>query len=236
MPGVKTGELYAGLDPAGRTDRPSGLALLDGGLRVIRLATGGPDAELEAFLEPHQERTRWVGLDGPVGVPRDLGRCCFEGARPQCACRQPEGLKGREAERAMSALGIGIYYLTKKAFARSWIQRSLNLADRLSRLGYQVLEVYPYGTKCRLWGRTLPPKETLQGRRILRTHLQELGLLLPESRLPSHHELDALVAAYTAWLHDRGGTECHGDPEEGAIVLPRLEIGALCLGPRPNVD
>lgn len=235
MPGPRKRGAYAGLDPAGSPLRPSGLALLDSRLRVIGLATVGQDDEVQAFLEPHRERIRWVGLDGPLGVPRHLGRCCFEGPRPGCSCRQPEGLRGREAERAMSALGIGIYYLTKKAFARSWIQRSLRLADRLSRLGYRVLEVYPYGTKRRLWGRALPPKETLQGRRFLRARLEELGLLLPDGRLPSHHELDALVAAYTAWLHDRGGTECHGDPDEGAIVLPRPK-GTSPLKVLPNVN
>ena len=46
------------------------------------------------------------------------------------------------------------------------------------------------------------------------------GLREHEGRL-SHDHLDAIVAAYTAYLHGRGQAEAVGDPEEGVIYVPR---------------
>lgn len=226
------GRLYAGIDPAGNPRRPTGAAILDEGLRVRALAGLRSDEEIETFLASWGKRVVSVGLDGPVGLPRGLNRCCFEGERrpASCPCRQPDGLKGREAERAMSRKGIGVFYLTKKAFARSWILRSLDLCNRLSEKGYRVLEVFPYGAKRVLWeekfrGGEIPPKRTEKGREILRGLLRKEGIRFPGARLPSDHELDALVGAYIAWLHARGRTEACGDPEEGAILLPIPESG-----------
>lgn len=219
--------LYAGVDPAGNPQRPTGVAVLDERLRVRALENMRSDEEIEAFLDAWRGRTVSVALDGPVGLPRGLNRCCFEGAvRPSpCACEQPDGLKGREAEREMSRKGIGVFYLTKNAFARSWIRRSLQLYERLTAAEFQVLEVFPYGAKRVLWGKDLPRKQSRSGRAFLRARLEREGVRFPDARLPGDHELDALVGAYVARLHARGETEAFGDPAEGAILLPAPKRG-----------
>ncbi|GAG32959.1 unnamed protein product, partial [marine sediment metagenome] len=36
-----------------------------------------------------------------------------------------------------------------------------------------------------------------------------------------HDELDAIVAAYTAYLRGQGQAEAVGDPQEGVIYVPK---------------
>ncbi|MEK7216860.1 MAG: hypothetical protein AAB289_14840, partial [Chloroflexota bacterium] len=83
------------------------------------------------------------------------------------------------------------------------------------------LEVYPYGTKVRLWGRAIPPKTRPEGLAWLRDRLAGLlPSLGPRAETLTHDEADALLAAYTSWLHAGGHTETLGVAEEGQIVLP----------------
>ncbi|MBL7164157.1 MAG: DUF429 domain-containing protein [Anaerolineales bacterium] len=134
----------------------------------------------------------------------------------------------------------------------AWMQTSFKLYERLTRLGYQpypnpeaplqVLEVYPYASYAVLLECLPFPKTSLEGRlqRQLKLYAQGLEIpdpmrffeeitryrimqgILPLEGLYSSHELDALVAAYTAWtanMHPERITLL-GEPEEGQIVLP----------------
>lgn len=107
----------------------------------------------------------------------------------------------------------------------------------------QILEVYPYACYVTLLGGVLPfPKSTLEGRlqRQLVLYENRVGVTDPmdffeevtrhrllKSQLPVHSlysagELDALVAAYTAWLaaiHPER-VEVLGNHDEGEVVLP----------------
>lgn len=107
----------------------------------------------------------------------------------------------------------------------------------------QVLEVYPYACYIRLLGGVLPfQKGTLEGRVQRQLVLYEARLdvsnpmeffeeitrhrllkgQLPAQSLYSAGELDALVAAYTAWLaafHPEK-VEVLGDRDEGEVVIP----------------
>jgi predicted RNase H-like nuclease len=67
----------------------------------------------------------------------------------------------------------------------------------------------------------MPKKTTPAGRQWLCGKLAELvpGLREREGRL-DHDELDAIVAAYTAYLYDRERAEGVGDREEGLIYVP----------------
>ncbi|MFQ5694207.1 MAG: hypothetical protein ACE5IM_14360, partial [Nitrospinota bacterium] len=47
-----------------------------------------------------------------------------------------------------------------------------------------------------------------------------IGVRFAGDRLPSDHELDAVVGAYVAFLHARGRTKAVGLAEEGAVHLP----------------
>jgi hypothetical protein len=138
----------------------------------------------------------------------------------------------------------------------NWVQMGFSLYRRLESQGYQPypspdqalqwLEVYPHASYCTLLGRAPLPKNTLEGRlqRQLVLFEQKLGLpdpmeffeeitphrllqgILPLENLYDQGELDALVAAYTAFLaanHPNKITTL-GDAEEGLVVLPVAEL------------
>lgn len=193
--------------------------MIDGSLRVIEVKRLFSEEDILDFFEGYKEDLAYIGLDGPCGVPRGLDLCCFDLRINVCLCQESSGQKGRIAERELARRGIGCFFTTKKAFAKTWIRRSLNLFRILRERGFPVLEVYPYGTKRRLFPEGLPKKATLRGRIALQEGLSSLDLKLPE-RLLSHHELDALLGAYTCYLYTQGLTEDIGEEEEGKIVIP----------------
>ncbi len=101
------------------------------------------------------------------------------------------------------------------------VYRALALRKRLVGRGHEVIEVYPYASKVRLFGLPIPKKVTKAGRQWLRQRLEGLVPGLREYGRPlSHDELDAIVAAYTAYLHGQGQAEAVGDCEEGFIYVP----------------
>jgi hypothetical protein len=134
----------------------------------------------------------------------------------------------------------------------SWMQGGFEIYKHLTEFGYhaypeedcpqQYLEVYPYAAYAVLLKRLPFPKKTLEGRlqrqvllysrsvevpnamRVFEeiTRYRLLQGILPLERLHSAEELDALVAAYTAWLAAAEPDQMTlvGDPREGQIVLP----------------
>jgi predicted RNase H-like nuclease len=136
------------------------------------------------------------------------------------------------------------------------MQMGFHLYHRLEQMGYQAypaqgsalqwLEVYPHASYCTLLGRVPRPKNTLEGRiqRQLVLHRQKINLpdpmdlikgitperLLegawPSNKLYNQGELDALVAAFTAWQaanHPRQITTL-GDASEGLVILPVAKL------------
>jgi predicted RNase H-like nuclease len=105
-----------------------------------------------------------------------------------------------------------------------------------------MLEVHPHGCFTVLLGHRPVRKNTLEGRLQRQIVLYEEGLDVPDPMaameeitrhhlrqglvtlpgLLSHDELDALVAAYTAFIAAREPQRLTpvGDPEEGQIILP----------------
>ncbi len=102
------------------------------------------------------------------------------------------------------------------------VYRAIGLRRALEDQGHAVMEVYPYASKVRLFGLPIPKKTTKYGRQWLRERLEGLvpGLREHERDL-GHDELDAIVAAYTAYLHGQGQAEAIGDPREGIIHVPK---------------
>ena len=138
----------------------------------------------------------------------------------------------------------------------TWMQMGFSLYHRLESLGYQSypadkgslqwLEVYPHACFCVLLGQAPLPKNTIEGRiqRQLALYQEKLEIpdpmrlfeeitrhrllqgILPLDHLYTQGELDALVAAYTAWLaatHPERTTRL-GDPEESLVILPAAEL------------
>ncbi len=138
----------------------------------------------------------------------------------------------------------------------NWMQAGFLLYQRLERLGYQdypaneaarqMQESYPHAAFTVLVGRAPYAKTTLEGRLQRQLVLYERGLNIPDPMdifeeitryrilrgtltldlLYSPQELDALVAAYTAWFSAKnpGEVTLLGHPAEGQIVLPEKSI------------
>jgi hypothetical protein len=138
----------------------------------------------------------------------------------------------------------------------NWMQIGFDLYKRLESMGYrdypspeasyQMLEVYPHAAYTALLKRTPFKKTTLEGRLQRQLLLHNKGLdipdpmrffeeitrykimqgVLPLEGLYSVRSLEALVAAYTAWmaLTSRDEITIIGHPEEGQIVLPIPEL------------
>lgn len=210
--------VYLGIDPTSSESKPSGCAVLDDSAALAYVGEVGTNAEIISLSE--RLRPRLVAIDSPLFLPRGL-RCLEEEECRHQSCQDWTGEK-RVAERELFRQGIRLYWTTRKAFIKAMIYRSMALRCALEAQGIPVIEVYPYASKVRLFGRPKYKKTTPAGRRWLRERLEGLvpGLREHQGRL-GHDQLDAIVAAYTAYLHGRGQAEAVGDPEEGLIYVPR---------------
>jgi hypothetical protein len=248
-----SGSSFVGIDPtAGR--KPFAYAALDPDLRLNALG-GGSMEEVLAFTAGQQqaivavcaprrpsqrlmERTylrdslnppprpgRWMNFRLVEYLLRQHGISCYKTPSDEKACP-------------------------------NWMQMGFHLYRRLEQMGYQPypakklafqwLEVYPHACFCTLLGHVPLPKNTLEGRlqRQLVLHKLKIGILdpmdfikgitsqhllqgsLPKDTLYNQGELDALVAAYTAWqaaTHPNQVTSL-GDASEGLVVLPVAEL------------
>jgi len=206
---------YLGIDPTCGPQRPSAFAVLGDQGRLHDLGLVGEDDDILALAS--RWRPRYLAIDAPLSLPE--GMCCLEGSCP-CAPASPDGIKA--AEHALLKEGIGLFRTTKRSIIKAMVYRAIGLRRALEEQGYAVMEVYPYASKVRLFGRPIPKKTTKAGRHWLRRRLESLvpGLREHEGRL-GHDELDAIVAAYTAYLRDQGQAEAVGDPQEGVIYVPK---------------
>lgn len=206
---------FLGIDLSSFPKKPSAYAGLDGQLRIACLGFLGSDAEIIGAVQGH--RPQLGAIDAPLSLPQGLH--CLE---EDCPCQPASPETGRDCERKLQRLGIGCFFTTKRSIIKPMVYRAITLAEQLSRQGYKVLEVYPYASKVRLWGKVMPRKTTLRGLRFLRSHLVDLvPSLTPHIEMLNHDLCDAVVAAYTAFLHRQGKTEAIGYPKEGVIYIPR---------------
>jgi predicted nuclease with RNAse H fold len=92
--------------------------------------------------------------------------------------------------------------------------RAIELNRLITEVGIQTIEVHPTSTRKALG---MPTKDWEKIQNILKS----IGLAGPlsEHRL-TPHEIDAITAALTGYLHMEGLTESVGDHEEGYIIVP----------------
>ena len=205
---------YLGIDPTSSESKPSGCAVLDDQGRLHDLGLVREDDDILALAR--RWRPRYLAIDAPISLPE--GMCCLEESCP-CAPASADGVKA--AERALLKEGMGLFRTTKRSIIKAMVYRAMALRRTLEAQGIPVIEVSPYASKVRLFGRPIPKKTTKAGRQWLRQRLEGLVPGLREYGRPlSHDELDAIVAAYTAYLHGQGQAEAVGDPQEGLIYLP----------------
>jgi len=137
-----------------------------------------------------------------------------------------------------------------------WMQTSFEMFQQAEGLGYeaypapesslQMMEVYPHATFSALLGCLPFKKNSLEGRLQRQLALFHAGLNIPDpmrvfEEITRHHlmtgvlplkglytssQLDALSAAYSAWMAAARPEKVVqlGNPEEGQIVLPVAEL------------
>jgi predicted nuclease with RNAse H fold len=206
-------ETYFGLDFAS-PGHTSGYCVLDATCTLLDIGLAGDDTEIIALIERSGART--VAIDCPLGLPAGLD--CLDPSHP-CTATSPKGI--RESELAVRALGYGLYFTTKKTIIRAMAERGIALRRTLEARGLRVLEVYPYATKCIVFGKKMPKKTTSDGVAWLRDRVTSIIPTLAEiPRTLTHDELDAATAAYTALLFARGQATTLGNDAEGTIIIP----------------
>ena len=244
---------FIGIDPtAGH--KPFSYAALDNDLHLTTLAKGTLDEVLEfmagqsqamaAVCAPRRPSQRLMGkpqVRDSLSPPPRPGRFLdFRVAEYQLRQHGISCVKTPADEKACP----------------NWMKMGFSLYQRLERMGYhpfparkhalQWLEVYPHASFCTLLGRAPLPKHTLEGRVQRQLVLQRNKVSLPDpvelvrgvsarlllegawppDELYSQGELDALVAAFTAWQAANHPDQITplGDDAEGLVILPAGEL------------
>ena len=213
----KKGAGFLGIDLTSAETRPSASLGLDRELHLIYSGFPYQDSDILGVVSSRQFEL--VAIDAPLSLPKGL--CCLE---ESCPCQPTSEGKSRSCERELRKQGIPVFPTTKKTFIKQLIYRGIRLKAKLEATGCRVIEVYPYASKVRLFGRMLPAKSKSVGLAFLKQHISQLlPNIAPHVEGFNHHLYDAAVAAYTAFLHYQGKTKLCGELEEGAIWLPFLD-------------
>ncbi|MFN2199418.1 MAG: DUF429 domain-containing protein [Anaerolineales bacterium] len=240
---------FIGIDPtAGQ--RPFTYAALDQNLELLALSTGSLE-EVTAFAGGQRAAVVGINAPRQPnqGLMRD--ESVREQLSPRPNPGRWQSYRLVEYELYQHGISIPPTPGKVEACPR-WMQMGFQVFQRLGYFGYQLFpspeadciyfETYPHGAYSAMLGITPFPKQTLEGRlqrqlilhenqvrvhnpmRIFEeiTRYRLLNGILPLENLLNADELDALVAAYTAWVLSRNQVEVTvlGDSSEGQIVLP----------------
>ena len=120
----------------------------------------------------------------------------------------------RKSEREMIRKGYHVFPPGLPAM-KTLMVRAIKLNKLIAEKGYKTIEVHPTSTRKAL---NMPSKEWKKIQAIL----EDIGLegCLKVRALKSH-EIDAVTAALTAYLHMQNQTEAIEDEEEGYIIVPK---------------
>jgi len=212
---------FAGIDPSASSEKFSGLCLIDEQKVVQFIGRWKSFAEIIVLLKPYQTQLEFVGIDGPLQPPHELGRCCFTPESDQCGHQQSGKYQGRYCEYLLIKNGYHCFLTTRNSFVRQWVSRCFLLNDFLKEHCYNTMEVFPYATRRILFPNLTGKKQQPGFRKILQKELGDWGLILPAlSQVYSHDELDAALAAMTVLLHYQNKSRLLGDERDGFICIP----------------
>ena len=242
---------YIGIDPtAGRS--PFTYAALDDERNLLALA----DGELEdvlTFVGNFPAAT--VAVNAPSHVNHGLVRKRLEKQTLTPHTLRGADLRVAEhslRERGISVSATP----AREELCVGWVQLGFSLYKQLTKMGFRAhpqdgaeqvwLETHPHACFCVLLGQVPLPKPTLEGRLQRQIILHDAGLrikdpmnffeeitrhrlrlgVMPLEVIYHPEQLDALVAAYTAWMTAKHPAETVriGAKEEGFVVLPVQEI------------
>jgi len=206
-----------GVDLRASSKRPSTIVALDQKSNVTFMDSFDEDVELTQVAQFHQPQL--IAIGAPLCLP--LGLCCLE---TTCTCEfEVAQRKGRLLELELSRMGISCFFTNKGSIIRNLIYRGIGLSRRLRDLGFEVIESYPHATKVILFGDRVPPKNSAASLVFMKERLTPLiGGLDPYLNCMDRNRCDAVLNAYTGYLHSQDATDVLGAPDEGTLVLPRL--------------
>lgn len=239
--------VYIGIDTTAGS-RPATLAILDSDLRILHLK----HQLVDEIVQTVNEYPRSVcGVDGPIGHSQSLlsDKTYRQrlGLKPGASY---SGYRVCEYE--LRRRGVHIYKTpTDRSKAASWMRLSWQLYDQLRGLGFveyphagprRMFETYPHATFTMLIKKRPFRKSTLEGRMQRQLLLYEQGVGVPDAMevfeemtrhrilvgelilkdLLDDDQLDALAAAYTAYVFEREphNVSAIGDATEGQILIP----------------
>jgi hypothetical protein len=246
-----TDSVFIGIDPTS-SHKTFTYAALDKNLNLVALADGELD-DVTAFAAGQQFAT--VAINAPANVNRGLVREKMKNEmltphKIRAAEYRLAEYELREHGIAVSGTPASV------GICPAWIQVGFSLYRKLEKMGFkkysaekqthQMIETHPHACYCVLADDTPLPKPTLEGKLQRQLLLYERGVKIkdpmdffeeitrhkmikgiwPLDLLYLPEQLDALVAAYTAWLtvHKPEQTISVGDAKEGKIFLPASEL------------
>jgi hypothetical protein len=122
----------------------------------------------------------------------------------------------RKADKEMMRKGYRVFPSSLPAMKKLTL-RAIRLNKLIAEKGYKTIEVHPTSTRKAL---NIPLKDWGK----IQTILAQIGLegdLTVRTLTP--HEIDAITAALTAYLHVQNQTEAIGDEQEGYIIIPKRQ-------------
>lgn len=246
-----THHAFIGIDPtAGRS--PFTYAALDDERNLLALADGELEEAL-TFIGNFPAAT--VAVNAPSHVNAGLVRRQLEKQTLTPHSLRGADLRLAEADLRARGISVSATPSREEACA-AWVQLGFALYKRLAKMGYKPypqdgsdhlwLETHPHACYTVLLGQVPLPKPTLEGRLQRQIVLHDAGLrvkdpmdffeeitrhrlrlgVMPMELIYHPEQLDALVAAYTAWMSAKHPAETIqvGAKEEGFIVLPSGEL------------
>jgi predicted nuclease with RNAse H fold len=128
-------------------------------------------------------------------------------------CHIPKEGMLRKADREMIKEGYRVFPPRLPGMQKLTL-RAMKLNKSIAKAGYKTIEVHPTSTRKAL---NMPTKDWGK----IQTILVHIGLEGDVKVCTSaSHEIDAVTAALTAYLHLKKQTKALGDEEEGCIVIP----------------
>jgi len=245
MPLPKT--TFIGIDLSGGS-HPFTYAALDEGCRLVALASGEM-GEVATFLGDLKSAV--AAVNAPPRPNNGLVRRKMEQQGRAPGHLRGADMRLAELELRERGISISPTPCRQET-CPAWMQSGFDLYSMLIEAGFepfptdqashQWLETHPHAAFCALLGQLPLPKPTLEGRlqRQLVLHANDLGIkdpmrffeevtrhwllkgVLPVGHIYRPEELDALVAALTAYQAVRNPKNVVGvgDKEEGQIILP----------------
>lgn len=203
--------VIVGVDLTGSAARPTGIATSRG--TEVSTARIGTDDEIVDYVRRCAPLV--VSIDSPLSIP--AGRISVLDDDPG---RYEFGIL-RQSERTLKRRGINVYPCLLPSM-QGLTRRGMQLADRLRREGFPVIESYP-GAAQDIVG--IARKGA--GIEYLVAGLRRFGYHGFGDAGISHDELDAITCTLVGSFFLAGGYEALGTSEEAPLIIPSLERKAV---------